>query len=76
MYNMNELRLAQIEKKIKKAEDQKSEAVILMIISFFFLWPLLIVGAISYSNANKKINRLNEEKIALMFQYNQSYFFT
>ena len=72
MDNTKELRLAQIEKEIKRAEDQKSSAVIMMIISIFFLWPLLIVGAISYSDANKKITQFNEEKIALMFQSNQS----
>ena len=72
MDNMKELRLAQIENEIKRAEDQKSSAVIMMIISIFCLWPLLIVGAIRYSDANKKITQLNEEKTALMFLSNQS----
>jgi len=40
----------------------------MMVVSIFFLWPLLIVGIIVYNNANKKINELNEEKKRIMFE--------
>ena len=69
MYNMNkDLQLAEIDSKIKKAESEKSSACIMMVVSFFFLWPLLIVGIIQYNNANKKIEELNEEKKNIMLQ--------
>ena len=67
-YNMKELRLLQIEDEIKKAESEKNTACFMMIISWFFLWPLLIVGAIQYDKAKKKIEELNEEKKQIMFQ--------
>lgn len=68
-YNsIKELRLAEIETEIKKAESEKSNAVVLMVISLFFLWPLLIFGAISYDKAKKKIEALNEEKKKIIYQ--------
>lgn len=67
MNQMNEYRLKEIEQEIKNAESNKKTGTVLMIISIFMLWPLLIVGAIVYSNANSKINRLNEEKKQIMF---------
>ena len=60
-------RLAEIEDEIKKAESNKVGAIIMMVVSVFFLWPLLIVGGIMYSNANKKIEVLNAEKRNIMF---------
>ena len=63
-----EMRLAQIEEEIKEAESEKGAACIMMVVSFFFLWPLLIVGIIQYNNANKKIEELNEEKKNIMLQ--------
>lgn len=60
--------IMEIEDKIRKAESQKGTAVVLMIISIFCLWPLLIVGIIMYNNANKEINYLNEEKKRIMFE--------
>ena len=72
MYNMNamhkEMRLVQIEEEIKKAESDKSTAVIMMFASLFILWPLLFIGAIQYDKAKKKIEELNEEKKKIMFQ--------
>lgn len=68
MYNMKELRLAEIESEIKKAESEKNTAVVMMVVSIFFLWPLLIFGAIQYDKAKKKIGELNEEKKKIMFQ--------
>ena len=67
-YNMKELRLSQIEDEIKKAESEKNTACIMMVVSIFLLWPLLIVGAIMYNNAKKKIEELNNEKKQIMFQ--------
>ena len=68
------LRLAEIEEKIKKAEGKKSIAIVLMVISIFCLWPLLIVGIIMYISANNNINELNEEKknIMLIEYYNEN----
>ncbi len=63
-----EMRLVKIEEEIKKAESEKSTACIMMVVSFFFLWPLLIFGAIQYDKAKKKIEELNEEKKKIMFQ--------
>ena len=63
-----QMRLMEIEQEIKKAESSKSGGVVMMVVSIFFLWPLLIVGIIVYSNANKKINELNEEKKRIMFE--------
>jgi hypothetical protein len=40
----------------------------MMVVSIFLLWPLLIVGAIMYNNAKKKIEELNNEKKQIMFQ--------
>lgn len=60
--------IMEIEDKIRKAESRKGTAVVLMIISIFCLWPLLIVGIIMYNNANKEINYLNEEKKRIMFE--------
>ncbi|MBQ8716397.1 MAG: hypothetical protein IJY43_00955 [Clostridia bacterium] len=68
MYDMKELRLAGIESEIKKAESEKNTAVVMMVVSIFFLWPLLIFGAIQYDKAKKKIEELNEEKKKIMFQ--------
>lgn len=68
-YNsIKELRLAEIETEIKKAESEKSNAVVLMVISLFFLWPLLIFGAILHDKAKKKIEALNEEKKKIIYQ--------
>lgn len=63
-----QMRLMEIEQEIKKAESSKSGGVVMMVVSIFFLWPLLIVGIIVYNNANKKINELNEEKKRIMFE--------
>ena len=63
-----EMRLSQIEDEIKKAESEKNTACIMMVVSLFFLWPLLIFGAIQYDKAKKKIDELNNEKKQIMFQ--------
>ena len=68
MNNMKEIRLSQIEDEIKKAESEKNAACVMMIVSMFFLWPLLIFGAIQYDKAKKKIEELNNEKKQIMFQ--------
>lgn len=68
MNQIYEYRLNEIEQEIKKEESNKKTGTVLMIISIFMLWPLFIVGIIIYSNANKKINWLNEEKQKIMFE--------
>ena len=63
-----DLRLMEIENEIKKAENKRTTGLIMMIVSLFILWPLLIVGIVFYFSANKKIEELNEEKKRIMFQ--------
>ena len=63
-----EIRLKEIEEEIKKAESQKKLAVLIMIISIFILWPLLIIGGIMYYNENNKLKELNKEKKELSYQ--------
>lgn len=63
-----QMRLMEIEQEIKKAESSKSGGVVMMVVSIFFLRPLLIAGIVVYNNANKKINELNEEKKRIMFE--------
>ena len=63
-----EYRLKEIEEEIKKAESQKKLAVLIMFISIFFLWPLLIIGGIMYYNENNKLKELNKEKKELSYQ--------
>ena len=74
MNNDMERRIIEIDSEIKSAEGQKIAATILIIISFFCLWPLLIVGIIMHCNANSKINKLNDEKKQIMFMnyYNKN----
>ena len=68
--NNSNYRLVEIENEIAKAESTKKTAIILMIISLFLLWPLLIVGLIMYFNANSKINNLNAEKNRILYMEN------
>lgn len=63
-----EMRLAQIENDLKKAESQKKTAIVMMVVSIFFLWPLIILGIIQYNNANKEIEKLNQEKQQIILQ--------
>ena len=63
-----EMRLAQIENDLKKAESQKKTAIVMMVVSIFFLWPLIILGIIQYNNANKEIEQLNQEKQQIILQ--------
>ena len=65
-FNMGN-QLSRSEEDIKKAEGKKKTATILMIVSIFCLWPLLVVGIIMYISANNNINQLNEEKQKIMF---------
>lgn len=52
----------EIEAEIKKAKSDKNEALAVMIISIFLLWPLLIIGGIWYSSADNKLKALENEK--------------
>ena len=73
-YMGKQLRLAQIQTEIKEAESKKNTAVIMMVVSIFILWPLLIFGIFQYNEAKKRIEALNEEKREIMFQdYFDSY---
>ncbi len=61
-----EIRLMEIEAEIKKAKSDKNTAIVLMVISIFFLWPLLIIGGIWYSSADNKLKSLEAEKNQLI----------
>ncbi len=63
-----ENRLKEIEEEIKKAESQKKLAILIMIISIFIPWPLLIIGGFMYYSENNKIKELNKEKKELSYQ--------
>lgn len=64
---LKQKRLLEIEQQIQRHESNKKVALIMMGISIFFLWPLLIVGLIIYCDANHKIDKLNTEKREIMF---------
>ena len=57
--------VGQIENELKKVKENKGVAIVMMIVSIFFLWPLLIVGGIMYLNNNSKANELNSKKSRL-----------
>lgn len=57
-----EFEIDQIDSEIKKAKESKNTGIVIMIVSIFFLWPLLIVGGIMYSNANNKEKELTSKK--------------
>lgn len=56
------LRIDQIDADIKKEEKKRTTGIILFVISFFFLWPLFIVGLILWIGANGNIRRLQDER--------------
>ncbi len=70
--NYTQIRLMEIEREIKSAESDKRNGIIMMIVSLFFLWPLLIVGIVVYNKANNKINLLYDEKKNIMFMQYQT----
>ena len=61
-------KLFDIDSQIKQKEGNKKTAIVLMIVSIFLLWPLLIVGGIMYATANNSINALQSSKEQLMQQ--------
>ena len=60
-----EFEIDQINRDIKKAQEGKSTGIVIMIVSIFFLWPLLIVGGIMYSNNNNKEKELTSKRARL-----------
>ena len=58
-------KVGQIENELKKVKENKGVAIVMMIVSIFFLWPLLIVGGLMYLNNNSKANELNSKKSRL-----------
>ena len=56
----------EIEAEIEKAKSDKNTAIVLMVVSIFFLWPLLIIGGIWYSSADNKLKSLEAEKNQLI----------
>lgn len=62
------MRLFEINQQINTAKNNKSIGLILMIVSIFFLWPLLIVGIIMYISNDKKINELEIEKRRIQWE--------
>ncbi len=65
-----DFKLSDIDTQIKQKEDTKKSAIIMMVISIFLLWPLLIVGGIMYSSAESSIKALQQQKNELLFQKN------
>ena len=62
MEKIKQIRLDEIANEIKKQENKRIIGIVLVIISIFCLWPLVIVGIILWVGANKKINELLDEK--------------
>ena len=60
-----EFEIDQINRDIKKAQEGKNTGIAIMIVSIFFLWPLLIVGGIMYSNNNNKEKELTSKRARL-----------
>lgn len=54
--------LSKIESELKKVKEGKNTGICVMIISIFFLWPLLIVGGVMYSNNSNKEKELLSKK--------------
>ena len=65
-YDEIEIKIEDINKKIRKEQDNKNIGIVLIIVSLFCLWPLMIVGIILIVNANKKIGNLENEKMELL----------
>ena len=62
MNDRDKIRLIQIEEEISKNQKKKTTGIILVIISLFCLWPLMIVGIILWANADKSIKKLEKER--------------
>ena len=62
MDNVDKIRLEEIKGLIKKQESKRTTGIVLIIISLFCLWPLMIVGIVLWVGANKEINNLLEEE--------------
>lgn len=58
----NEQRIVEIDTEIEKQKSKRTIGIVLVIVSLFFLWPLMIVGIILWVQANKQINKLLDEK--------------
>ncbi len=62
MDSNEELDLEQLDIRIKKCENKRTVGIVLVVISLFCLWPLMIVGIIMWVSANKEINFCMEQK--------------
>ena len=63
-----QFKIDEIDEKINKEKSNKTTGVVLMIISIFFLWPILIVGIIIWSKANNEVDKLETEKKKLEWE--------
>ena len=64
MNKLSQIRLEEIKESIKKQEGKRTTGIVLVIISLFCLWPLIIVGIILWVGANNEIKALlSEERI-------------
>ena len=68
------IRIKQIDEEIKKQERDKGAGVVLIIISIFALWPLIIVGIIQINHSNKRIAELQQEKQTIVIQMSENYY--
>lgn len=65
-----DIKINEINAEIQTKEGSKKTGIILMVVSVFMLWPLLIVGGIMYSNANNRIKALEQERNNLQMRKN------
>lgn len=63
-----DLRISEINAEIQTKEGSKKQGITLMIVSVFFLWPLLVVGGIMYTSANNRVKALEQERAHLLMQ--------
>ena len=62
MNERDKIRLIKIDEEISKYQKRKTTGIVLVIISLFCLWPLMIVGIVLWTTADTNIKKLEKER--------------